>query len=145
MESPGYLATVIGGWMDPAWDGKDLVAARSYARVPGITAPGPGQKLFREKCAACHARRSESVGPDLAGVVARRGEAWLTRWIEAPEALAREGDPVARELRARPGAVRMPNLGLSAAEARQIVEFMKAAETSTAATASAVPAGEAAR
>jgi protein SCO1/2 len=128
LESPAYLATVIGGWMDPSWDGKARVAARSYTRVPGIAAPGPGQKVYREKCAACHVRGGESVGPDLAGVVARRGEAWLARWLADPEALVREGDPVARELRARPGPVRMPNLALSAAEVRSVIEFLKAGD-----------------
>jgi protein SCO1/2 len=128
LETPTYLATMIGGWMDPDWDGSARVTAKSYARVPGISAPGPGQKVYRQKCAACHVRGGEGVGPDLTGVVARRGEAWLSRWIQSPEAMAREGDPAARELRARSEPVRMPNLGLSPGEVRAVIEYLKTEE-----------------
>lgn len=132
LDDPKYLATLVGGWMDPSWDGSAQVSAASYARAPAIPALGPGQKLYREKCAACHVPGGRSVGPDLAGVVARRGERWLTRWIRAPDELLAAKDPVALELLARHGNVPMPNLGLSAEDARKVVRFLADADAAAA-------------
>lgn len=38
-----------------------------------------GEKLFSEKCAACHTFGKKMLGPDLAGVTLRREEGWLGR------------------------------------------------------------------
>jgi protein SCO1/2 len=127
LDDPKYLAILIGGWMDPAWSGASRVAAASYASARRAPALGKGQKVFREKCAACHLSGGRSVGPDLAGVVARRGEEWLARWIKAPDAMLRAKDPIALELLARHGNVPMPNLGLSDAEVRDVLAFLKSA------------------
>ncbi|MDP2702657.1 MAG: c-type cytochrome [Candidatus Rokubacteria bacterium] len=41
-----------------------------------------GQALFHEECVACHTiGQGDRVGPDLAGVTARRDRAWLEAWI----------------------------------------------------------------
>jgi protein SCO1/2 len=128
LDNPRYLATMIAGWMDPSWTGGEQVAAASYSRAPAIPKFGPGQGVYRQKCAACHLPNGGSVGPDLAGVVARRGEAWLTRWIKEPDVMLREKDPVAIQLLAEYRGVPMPNLGLSDSEVKEVVAFLAAKE-----------------
>ncbi len=125
LDNPKYLATVIGGFMDPAWDGSGLVGARGYASAPAVTAPGKGQALFRERCAACHVAGGDSVGPDLAGVTTRRDPGWLARWIQSPGKLIDAKDPIALELLRRHGQVPMPGTGLTDAETREVVEFLR--------------------
>jgi protein SCO1/2 len=125
LDDPGYLATVIGGYMDPAFDGRALVARHGYATAPGVARPSPGQKLFGERCAACHVPGGDSVGPDLAGVTARRDLTWLAAWIRSPGALIDAGDPEALELVARHGGLRMPPSGLSDAELREVIGHLR--------------------
>ena len=116
LDNPSYLATVIGGFMDPRWDGSALVASKGYTAAPAIGRTGKGQSLFRERCSACHVPGGDSIGPDLAGVTARRGHAWLERWIRSPGAMIAAKDPVALELLAKHGGVPMPPSELSKAE-----------------------------
>lgn len=125
LDDPGYLATLIGGFMDPRWNGAALVAARGYAAVPRALRPDRGHALFRERCAACHVAGGDSVGPDLAGVTRRRDHAWLARWIREPDVLVAAGDPQALELVARHGGVRMPPSGLSEAEVEQVIRHLR--------------------
>jgi protein SCO1/2 len=150
LDNPRYLATVIAGWMDPGWDGGARVAAAGYDHAPRIPRYGPGQGVYRQKCAACHVAGGGSVGPDLSGVVARRGEAWLTRWIKEPDAVLREKDPLALQLLADHRGVPMPNLGLSDAEVKDVIAFLAARDAAArkdgagegAATASAATTAE---
>jgi len=128
LDNPRYLATVIAGFMDPAWDGSGQVAARGYQQAPPVAAAGKGQALFRERCAACHVPGGDSVGPDLAGVTARRDPAWLARWIRSPGELIAAGDPVALELLARHGGIAMPGTGLDDAEVRDLLAFLRASD-----------------
>jgi protein SCO1/2 len=132
VENPKYLATVIGSWMDPGYQGSAEVAKRDYGKVPAVAPEPPGGKLFRQKCAACHLPGGGSVGPELRGVVALRGEAWIRRWVKEPDAMLREKDPVALALLARHGNVPMPNVGLSDAEVDAVVAFLKASSETAA-------------
>ena len=118
--------------MDPAWDGRALVAARSYAAAPAVERFGKGQALFRERCAACHVPGGDSVGPDLAGVTARRDPAWLSRWIRDPGELVRARDPVAVELVARHGGIVMPPSDLSEPEREEVLAFLRARDRAAA-------------
>jgi cytochrome oxidase Cu insertion factor (SCO1/SenC/PrrC family)/cytochrome c551/c552 len=127
LDNPQYLSMVIGDWLDPNW--KYRAPAKSYAEAPQrVVAPSKAETSFRGKCAACHEADGKSVGPDLAGVVARRGKAWLTRWLVAPEKLVAEKDPVALEIVGKYGNVPMPNLDLTEAEAAAVVEYLEARE-----------------
>jgi protein SCO1/2 len=141
LDNPKYLATMIGGWMDPSWSGGAQVAAASFTKAPAIPRYGPGQAVFRQKCAACHLPDGKSVGPALDGVVARRGEGWLTRWIKAPDTMLEEKDPIALELLASHGNVPMPNLGLSDAEVTDVVAFLKKIEATATAEGGPKPDG----
>lgn len=75
---------------------------------------GPGMKTFQAKgCSACHAigGKGPSVGPDLAGVGARRDAEWLDSWLADPAAV-------------KPGTT-MPKLPLTDEERRILVEFLR--------------------
>jgi cytochrome c551/c552 len=83
-----------------------------------------GEKLFQSKaCSACHAFGTKLSGPDLAGVSMRRTAAWIEHQILTPELMVKE-DPISRELFAK-HALQMPNQGLTAAEAKDIIEYLK--------------------
>ncbi|MBI5068404.1 MAG: SCO family protein [Deltaproteobacteria bacterium] len=124
LDNPRYLATVIAGFMDPAWDGRSQVAARGYRAAPPVAA-GKGQALFRQRCAACHVPGGDSVGPDLAGVTRRRDPAWLARWIRSPGTLIDGGDPLALELLERHGGIAMPPSDLSASELDAVLAYLR--------------------
>jgi protein SCO1/2 len=123
LDNPQFLANVIENWLDPGWTGSK--PARSYTDAPPIPRPSPGQAIFAAKCAACHEPGGTSVGPDLAGVVARRDRAWLTEWIKAPEKLVAAGDRAAVELVASHDGVLMPNQDLSDRDVAAVIEFLE--------------------
>ncbi|MBI2958097.1 MAG: c-type cytochrome [Chloroflexi bacterium] len=95
-----------------------------------------GETLFVEKCKACHTvGAGRTIGPDLKGVGARRGESWLVRFITAPDRMVAQGDPVAKQLVQEYGMV-MPSLGVSEEEAKALLAYI-AAQSSGSAPASA--------
>jgi mono/diheme cytochrome c family protein len=55
-----------------------------------------GKKLFNQKCKSCHAVTAEVVvGPGLKGILDRRDEAWLIKWIRNSQAVIASGDEYA--------------------------------------------------
>jgi len=100
----------------------------------------PGKELFEKECAGCHTiGGGDSGGPDLKGITGKRPAAWLERIIVEPEKLTMEKDPVQLALVKRYGG-EMPNLGISRADAKQIIAFLhdvSAAASSPGAGASA--------
>ena len=86
----------------------------------------PGQALFEEMCIACHTIGSGTlVGPDLEGVTERRDRDWLLEWIQRPDEVLARGDPIATELLQEFNNVPMPNLGLSEAQAADILAYLE--------------------
>lgn len=101
---------------------------------PGATAPtaaavvappqSPAEDLFARKCGSCHTvGKGVRVGPDLKDVAKRRSRTWLESFVKAPSALL-DSDPDARNLLAEFKGVRMPDLGLSDADARMLVDLV---------------------
>ena len=83
-----------------------------------------GEELFKSKgCSACHAFGKKVTGPDLAGASQRRTSRWLEAQILHPDLMVKE-DPIARQLFAA-HALQMPKQGLSAEEARAVIEYLK--------------------
>jgi mono/diheme cytochrome c family protein len=83
-----------------------------------------GEQLFKDKgCSACHAFGTKLSGPDLAGVSMRRTAQWMENQILHPDVMAKE-DPISRELMGI-HALQMPNQGLTPAEAKSVIEFLK--------------------
>ncbi len=83
-----------------------------------------GEALFKDKgCSACHSFGKRVTGPDLAGVSMRRTAAWIENQILHPDLMVKQ-DPIAREMFAQ-FALQMPNQGLTADEARAVIEYFK--------------------
>ena len=120
VDNPAFLTARMAtffGWRDTAPE-------KSYAEAQPIVVPN-GQRLFQSKCASCHTLgQGDGVGPDLAGITARRTRAWVTRYIAEPDALLAAGDPIATELFKRYKEVRMPNLRLGASDVADVVSFL---------------------
>jgi nitrite reductase (NO-forming) len=82
-----------------------------------------GKLNFESKCLACHSvGEGKKLGPDLAGVTKRRTDAWLTRWLKAPEKML-ETDADAKAMLKEFNNLPMPNQSLSDAEIRQYIKY----------------------
>ena len=118
--SPKYLATTIGDFM--GWRSAD----RRYTSAQ-LRTPDRGVLLFQNRCAACHTiGKGDGVGPDLAGVTARRDRDWLVRYLKAPDQMLAERDPIAVALNDRYKSVPMPNLRLNDDEVAAVLSFLNA-------------------
>lgn len=101
-------------------------SAPSLASAAGET----GASLFAERCQICHSiGGGRVIGPDLAGVNARREPAWLIAFIRSPQALAQAGDPIALDLFAQFNQLPMPDQALSEAQIRQLLAYIQSRES----------------
>lgn len=82
-----------------------------------------GKSTFDSKCALCHSiGAGDKIGPDLKGVTRRHPDQWLTSWLLETDRM-QKSDPVAKALLEK-YKTPMPNLGLKAAEARELLKFL---------------------
>ncbi|WP_164844382.1 SCO family protein [Azoarcus sp. DN11] len=121
---PHYIMVEANSTLNPGWStGKTL---KSIADAPRPEVFGPGQLLFHNRCAACHAfGKGDRIGPDLQGVTARRARDWLVRYLAAPERMRADKDPIAMELASR-YKVLMPDLSLTHKELGELIEYLEA-------------------
>ncbi|MFZ1396396.1 MAG: copper-containing nitrite reductase [Candidatus Promineifilaceae bacterium] len=108
--------------------GETAVSPAQPAIVPAVNAEAIalGQTVFETNCVACHSvGGGVRLGPDLAGVTARRDADWLSRWIAEPDAMLAEGDPIATELLAEFNNIAMPNLQLSPDEVASVLAYLE--------------------
>jgi protein SCO1 len=121
VDNPGFLKARMGtffGW-------RDATPQKSYADARPLTIDN-GQRLFQSKCSSCHTLgQGDKLGPDLAGITARRERAWLTRYIKEPDELLAAGDPTASALFHKYKEMRMPNLRLGSSDVADIVSFLE--------------------
>src|SRR6266568_5067786 len=123
VDNPQFLAATIGNFF--GWTSRHPV--KSYAEVASSRMPDKREYLFESRCGACHTiGKGDRVGPDLAGVTARRDRAWLSRYLAEPDQMRAEGDPIATALFAKYNNVPMPNLRLSTAEVASLVSYLDA-------------------
>lgn len=119
-----YIVAEVTNMFDPGWSaGKPL---KSIAEAPQVEIFGPGQLLFANRCATCHGfDQDKQLGPDLAGITARRERSWLVKYIAAPNEMRARKDPIALELASR-NKVLMPNLSLTNKELAEVIEYLEA-------------------
>lgn len=125
-----YIATEVGKTLDPNWyAGKTMpkieeAPGRDFAvqDIPLLQA----RDLFQNRCAACHTvGKGYLLGPDLKAVTARRERGWLIRYLVAPDKMRASNDPIALQL-AKSNKILMPNLGLTATEVEELINYMEA-------------------
>ena len=89
-----------------------------------VAAAEAGAKIQSVKCASCHKLTDEKlVGPGWKGVTERRKPEWLMNFITNPDPMINKDPALQAQLELCLG--RMPNQGLTDADARQILEFMR--------------------
>ena len=143
-DNPKFIARTIGEWMD-SWRTPANDALKSFAEAP-VRTFDKGQYTFAYHCAACHGigNATTRLGPDLAGVTARRERDWLRRFITAPDKMNADGDPIALALRAQYRQVRMPNLRLNDDDVSAVIDYLdgqnRAAPQASPETIDVVPA-----
>jgi protein SCO1/2 len=125
VDNPQFLAITMMNFLDGFKNAKPL--AKSYADVH-LKDAAKGEYLFKSRCSACHTiGKGDGVGPDLAGLPARRERAWVGRYISEPDKMLEEKDPVATALFAKYQNVRMPNLNLEPDEVAVLVSLIEKA------------------
>jgi hypothetical protein len=82
-----------------------------------------GEKLFTEKCSACHKMGEKYVGPALGEVTVRRTPAYVLNMILDPTGMVAK-HPVAKQLFAE-HLLQMPDLTLTQDQARSILEYLR--------------------
>lgn len=108
VDNPRFLVATMRNFF--GW--KDDGPVASYANAQALDV-NRVQFTFQSRCASCHTiGGGDRIGPDLAGVTARRDRHWLKRYLKEPEKVLAEGDPTATELFNKYRQVRMPNLRL---------------------------------
>ena len=113
--------------MNPKWLNEVHPPQREQqVNLKSVTLPDdPGQMLFKRICAPCHTIGvGDRVGPDLRDVSARRDHAWLIKFISNPKKAFAENDPTALALAVRFPGVRMPILGLTEADAEDVLTYL---------------------
>ncbi len=105
--------------------------------APADPEAAAGKIAFESKCLACHSiGQGDKLGPDLAGITARRSDAWLARWLRAPEKML-AGDKDAKAMLKKYNNIPMPNQGLSEKEIRQYIGYFRWADEQPSAPAAA--------
>jgi nitrite reductase (NO-forming) len=103
-----------------------------HHNIPATAAPADPLAVrakldFESKCLACHTiAGGDKLGPDLYGVTKRHDQAWLARWLKAPEEMVKT-DPTAKALLDK-WKVPMPNQGLTDEEVRAYLAYFKWAD-----------------
>ena len=84
-----------------------------------------GQKVWGAKaCMGCHTiGKGRLAGPDLAGVLDRRGEDWVRTWLKDPTPMF-ETDETAKALLKEYNNVKMPNMKLTEEQVDQVLHYI---------------------
>jgi protein SCO1/2 len=121
-----FLATNISTLVD-GWNRHKPEVAKSYAQARPLAVADRGQYLFATRCAPCHTiGNGVKIGPDLQGVTSVRDRGWLLRFIQKPDQLLTEKDPLATALFKQYKEIQMPNVRLGPDDTESLVRFLEA-------------------
>jgi protein SCO1/2 len=121
VDNPRFLAATMRNFF--GW--KDEVPVASYANAKALEV-NRAQFTFESRCASCHTiGGGDRIGPDLVGVTERRDRRWLGRYLQEPEKVLAEGDPIAKTLFDKYKQVRMPNLKLGTEDVDVLLSYIK--------------------
>ena len=121
VDDPQFLSSTIGTFL--GW--RNQKQGRNYAEARPLNV-GQGEYLFGSRCSACHTiGQGEKIGPDLAGVTARRERGWLARYVQQPDRMLAEKDPIATEPYEKYQNARMPNVSLGAADVAAVLSYLE--------------------
>jgi protein SCO1/2 len=125
LDNPNMTATMIARWIAGYPAAASRASLKSYTEARPVANLTSGQYVFSTKCSACHGLgEGPKVGPDLAGVTTTRTRAWLASYITDPQAMLQRGDPIAKALSAKYGAVSMPTLQLTDQQVRDVIQYL---------------------
>lgn len=85
-----------------------------------------GKKIFRSRCASCHAIEKKVVGPALKGVHERHDEKWLIDFVHSSQSMIKSGDVAAVALYNEYNKVMMPDhKDLSQGQIQNIIAYIR--------------------
>jgi mono/diheme cytochrome c family protein len=128
-ENPYILANEIGSWLHNFKKNENQNLNSYDGEIPELRTLTQGESLFRTRCSACHnigqGDGLKRTGPNLLEVTERREPEWLRRWIQQPDVMIQEEDPIALSLFMAYKQAPMPNLQLNDHEVSSVIEYMK--------------------
>jgi protein SCO1/2 len=140
-DNPRFLINTITTLID-GWNGHKAAMGKSYSQAAPLNVSDKGQYLFATRCAACHTiGHGIKIGPDLQGVTNVRDRGWLLRFIQKPDQLLAEKDPLATTLFKQYKEIQMPNVRLGPDDTESIVKFLEAQSAPKTIQGSSIPAG----
>lgn len=121
----GVLAIAV--WLGPVSDGR-----------------AQGKQIFQTHCAGCHSiGGGRLVGPDLAGIHAKRPQAWLERFVKSSQSMIKSGDADANAVFNEFNQFPMPDVAISDSQIREVLDYIKVTSAGAGTTGpSGVKAGE---
>jgi protein SCO1/2 len=140
-DNPRFLVNTITTLID-GWNAHKAATEKNYSQATPLNINDKGQYLFATRCAACHTiGHGVKIGPDLQGVTNVRDRGWLLRFIQKPDQLLAEKDPLATTLFKQYKEIQMPNVRLGPDDTESIVKFLEAQSVPKTIQGSSPPAG----
>jgi protein SCO1 len=123
-DNPRFLASLIGDRAN-AWK-LTLANKNNTVAQPQAINIERGRYVFSTHCAACHTvGHGDKIGPDLINVTDIRDPKWLAQFIQTPEKMISDGDPLAKALFEKYRQIRMPNLRIGDEDIAELIDFLK--------------------
>ena len=137
VDNPVFLSASIGsflGWRD------DPAARKTYAEAAPLVIDQAAY-MFQSRCSACHTiGGGDKIGPDLAGLTARRERNWVARYLMSADKMRSAGDPTAVELSKKYKTARMPDQNLAGDDLKLMLSYLETQNSATGKTAQKEPA-----
>lgn len=124
-DNPKFLANMIGNFIDNWTHASAAPVKKTYTEGSPLHLD-LGRYLFTKECAACHTiGLGDKIGPDLLGVTVTRNHDWLVRFIQQPDKMLAEKDPIATALYEKYKQVQMPKLPIGNDDMVALMKFLE--------------------